>query len=125
MKDEKIPIFVYGSLKKGYTLNDLLNNAEFLGNAELEGYDLYEMERYPYPIIIEGEHSVMGEVYLVDYTTLCSLNRMECNSGYFSNKKEVTLIDFSKRKALFWYVYRLPDKIKCTFKPDGNWNPKK
>ena len=80
-------IFVYGTLKRGYSNQDLLGNAIQLGEAEYIGevitVDKYCMRKYPgswfnYPYLYDKPiDNIKGELYLVDNDTLTKIDHYE------------------------------------------------
>ena len=85
----KTKLFVFGTLKQGYGLNRFLTSSKFLGEVELEGYDLYEMSN-GIPFIIKGEGVVYGEIYEVNEEILGVLDSIEV--GYDRVKEKVLLL---------------------------------
>jgi len=67
--ENRIKVFVYGSLKKGYTNHHNMayrnQHARLVGNARVAGYALCQVEGANFPAVVEGEpeFSVVGEVY--------------------------------------------------------------
>ena len=66
----KTLLFVYGTLKKGYSLNAHTLTAkhnspfvDFLGEATIEGYEMFSNGSFPY--IMSGDGTITGEVYEV------------------------------------------------------------
>lgn len=124
-------VFVYGTLKKGYHNHRLLKEAEYLGEAELKGYKIYDLP-YGYPCIMKSEKnevSVKGEVYLInDYI----LDRLDLLEGYRDkvNKKgnlynrELKEVIKGDNEVIKVFVYEwgreeLPERaILCK---DGKW----
>lgn len=81
-------IFVYGTLKKGYHNNVLLNGTTPLGEHVLPGYKLLDAG---FPVATpSADHSVLGEVYEIADTSpnLQWLDRLESN-GRMYNRTEV------------------------------------
>lgn len=72
------PVFVYGTLKKGYGNHRLLKDAAFAGRAVTN--DRYAMLDAGFPVLMKagGERrNVVGELYKVDQATLERLDRLE------------------------------------------------
>jgi gamma-glutamylcyclotransferase (GGCT)/AIG2-like uncharacterized protein YtfP len=91
-------VFVYGTLKKGYHNHYLLDGCEYLGNSELDGYGLYYSgnSKYSFPVAdIMINHSVSGEIYLVDDEVMKQLDRLESN-GTMYHRKYLTLANGQK-----------------------------
>ena len=62
-------IFVYGLLRKGQSMAHILSDANYVGDAELDGFDLYHLGSYPGAV--EGDGRIKGEIYEVnDLTSL-------------------------------------------------------
>lgn len=82
-------VFVYGTLLRGcHNHGYFLGGAEFLGDADLVDYALYNLGSYP-GIIPAGGEAVVGELYQVDDKTLARLDRLEGNGWLYTRKKVV------------------------------------
>ncbi len=69
-------VFVYGTLRQGESNHSFLESSQLLGQYVTKPeYALYDLG--PYPGLIEGHHTISGEVYLVDEETLAKLNILE------------------------------------------------
>jgi len=72
-------VFVYGTLKKGGALHGNLAKSKFIGEAELSGFEMYNVGGW-FPAIIkvdDKDSKVKGEVYEVDDTTATRLDSVE------------------------------------------------
>ncbi|MED5389334.1 MAG: gamma-glutamylcyclotransferase [Pseudomonadota bacterium] len=70
-------VFVYGTLKKGYSNHHYLRRARFVGEAlSLPQFQLFDLGAYP-GAWRPGEQRLQGEVYAVDALTLASLDYLE------------------------------------------------
>lgn len=103
-----IPVFVYGTLKHGFGNHVLLQHSDFIDDAILENYEMrYSHGTYGFPVIFKNETTkgqiVVGEVYLVDKTTLYALDQLEHN-GTMYNRKLVT-IELADGKKMKSHVY--------------------
>ena len=59
----KTLLFVYGTLKTGYSNNDILSVGEFLGNHLTEpSYTMYDLGLFP-AITLNGNTAIHGEVW--------------------------------------------------------------
>jgi len=56
-----VRIVVYGLLRRGARMSNLLRGAEFLGEVALDGYRLYDLGDYPGAA--PGEGTILGELY--------------------------------------------------------------
>ena len=54
-----VRIVVYGLLRRGARMNNLLHGAEFLGEVVVDGYQLYDLGDYP--AAVAGEGVIVGE----------------------------------------------------------------
>ena len=78
-------VFVYGTLKRGYPNNPLLEGSEFLGEAvtvltcKAVTVPAYKMVETSFPVIMPDPSGkpVAGELYTVDDATLARLDRLE------------------------------------------------
>jgi len=93
-KSEKyIPVFVYGTLKRGGHLNDYIGSSLFVGDAMTSSikWDLHTNGGFPImrPAAKpeDFESKVRGEVYLVDPLTLLVLDRIENNGRMYQREK--------------------------------------
>jgi gamma-glutamylcyclotransferase (GGCT)/AIG2-like uncharacterized protein YtfP len=70
-------VFVYGTLKRGYPNNPLLEGSEFLGEAVT--VPTYKMVETSFPVIMPDPSGkpVAGEIYTVDDATLARLDQLE------------------------------------------------
>ncbi|MGD8111977.1 gamma-glutamylcyclotransferase family protein [Vibrio sp. TRT 21S02] len=69
-------VFVYGTLRQGESNHHFLASAQLLGVHETQPtYALHDLGAYP--ALTEGQHSIRGEVYLIDSDTLQTLDRLE------------------------------------------------
>ena len=67
-------LFVYGTLLRGLSRAQMLRGARFLGPALLSGR-LFDLGSYPG--LLFGEGLVVGEIHLVDSSTLQRIDRVE------------------------------------------------
>ena len=101
---KSIKIFVYGTLKKGYALNNELRDSKFIGNGIIKGYKMYSNGYFP--MITKGDKSnaVTGEIYEVsDEETLRVLDMIE---GAYIRTKEKALLTNGQKIDVEVYVYR-------------------
>jgi gamma-glutamylcyclotransferase (GGCT)/AIG2-like uncharacterized protein YtfP len=117
-------LWVYGSLKHGFSRHSLLKNEKYIGTAlSAEAYALYEMGSYP--VLIDNKHpegpgsetvivqgdtpytwssigsKIWGELYEVSDETITVIDKVEkIDQGLFE-RKEVFLDEFT--------LYHLPN----------------
>ena len=78
-------VFVYGTLKRGYPNNPMLEGCEFLGEAvtvltyKAVTVPAYKMVGTSFPVIVPDPSGkpVAGELYTVDDATLARLDQLE------------------------------------------------
>lgn len=87
-------VFVYGSLKRGYALHQLLCDQKFLGEAITQPfYKLYDCGEYPGLVKVAADGvSVKGELYLVAPARLAQLDEVEGIDEGLYLRDEVQLI---------------------------------
>ena len=95
-------VFVYGTLMKGETNHDFLQNATFLDKTVIEGYDMYKVGWYP--AIIDGEGLAIGEVYGVPVEDMPSIDSLE-GEGSLYEKRCVRITVNGVPDFAFVYVY--------------------
>lgn len=85
MNKNKFLVAVYGSLRSGmYNHQYHLSTSEYKGTFSTEPeYTLHEVSSYP-GLKLNGNHSVVMEVYEVNEQVLKNLNRLE---GYYPGEK--------------------------------------
>ncbi len=95
-------VFVYGTLKKGFKLHHHLENAKFLGEGFIWGYDLYNVGWYP--AAIKGTGKIFGELYEMDDETLKLLDQVE-DEGFLYKRIEDEVFLKDKKIKAFVYIY--------------------
>jgi gamma-glutamylcyclotransferase (GGCT)/AIG2-like uncharacterized protein YtfP len=99
------PLFVYGSLKRGFIRNNALEGSYFLGSAFTRntGWTMYQMKgRHSFPMIFtpagnDIPGSVFGEVYLVPPYKIKMLDLIESNGILYS--RQYRTVDFHTRQG--------------------------
>ena len=67
-------VFVYGLLRKGQSMAHMLAQAKYLGETEVDGFDLFHLGTYPGAVA--GDGRVKGELYEVE-----SLDALDAAEG--------------------------------------------
>lgn len=119
-KAELVPVFVYGSLKKGFQLHkDYLEGQQFIGRALLPGFTMVSLG--PYPALVRTgnpEHSVVGEYYLMSGDAYHAVRSMEERAGYetsdvegkFSSNNAIPTLSDATFRAKAW---EMPTDVGC------------
>lgn len=119
--NKKYLVSVYGSLRKTmgnhqYYLSSSVYKGTFSTEPE---YTLHSLSHYP-GLKLNGNHSIVMEVYEVDEDTLKNLNRLE---GYYPGEKSTFYdrieIDTPWGKA-FTYIY-VNELSKESIVESGDW----
>lgn len=86
-------VFVYGTLMRNRPNHRyFLREQEYLGQAILNDYGLYDLGAYP-GVVPESGEKVLGEVYEIDDSTLKRLDRLEGNGSLYSRKTVDVLLN--------------------------------
>lgn len=87
----KYTVFVYGTLKDGFSNNRLLSAADFVGRGcTVKPYVMMDTGGFPVVFQETAKANVAGEVYEVDGQTLKALDRLEGHPSFFE-RREVTV----------------------------------
>lgn len=99
-------ILVYGTLKRGYWNNRLLENAQYVGPAVVKNYCLYD-GGFPVAQPLEGS-SLQGELFFVDdedKATVSNCDRLEGTPTFYSREKvQVFSLGQEEPTEAFMYV---------------------
>lgn len=108
MKSASQLIFVYGSLKRGYRLHQLLAGQEFLGAARTAcQYRIYDLGEYPGLTEVDGGVSVAGEVYRVSTECLQLLDDVEeVGAGMYARRPVNLTEEFAGQSVDAWFWQR-------------------
>lgn len=110
-------VFVYGSLRRGMHNHRLMSKAEFVAEASLSGFSMYQVSSFP--AIVPGNGSVKGEIYLVDGATLARLDRLEGHPRMY--RRELVTVQAGDVLAQVWvYVWQRPVSGMVSV-PAGDW----
>ncbi len=105
---EKIPVFVYGTLKKGYENHKYLERSgvKFIGEAKtVQKYVMY-FNKYPYVSKDKAISHIHGELYFVDEKVLKDLDKLEGHPDWY--RREIVQIRLENGKELEAYLYFNP-----------------
>ncbi|KGD70708.1 MULTISPECIES: gamma-glutamylcyclotransferase family protein [Tatumella] len=106
-------IIVYGSLRRKQGNSHWMTNAQWLGDYQVEGYDLYNLGLYPG--VVAGQGSVYCEVYRIDATTLGELDALRTRGGEY--KRQLLSTPYG---TAWMYIYQRPVAGRLQIK-SGDW----
>jgi len=98
-------LFVYGTLKRGFSNHNILKNSLFIEEDSINGFQMHDMGNFP-GITKKRNSVVYGEVYEIDEITLMDCDCLEGYPLFYDRKKVKT------RKGNTATVYFLK---KCDF----------
>lgn len=108
-----VPVFVYGTLKKGFPLAEWMDGSKYLGQESIEGYSLLSLG--PYPALIactkpdgqpDKNYKVSGELWSMPESTFHQLKRMEERVGYTTIRVPTVSTQVEAAAFLFGIVSR-------------------
>ncbi len=116
---ERVRLFVYGTLKRGFARADLMAGAVFEGTAMTQsGYAIHDLGEYP-ALVASDDGVVSGEVYSVTPEHLEALDRYEgCPELYV--RQSIALADGLPAEA---YFINDPGVSGCPRIEAGEWQP--
>ncbi|AYC20413.1 Gamma-glutamylcyclotransferase family protein YtfP [Dickeya dianthicola] len=94
-------IIVYGSLRRKQGNSHWMTNAQWLGDHQLEGYELYDLGHYPAAVAGEGE--IYCEVYRISSSILTELDELKRGGGVY--QRELIATPFG---SAWIYLYQRP-----------------
>ena len=109
---EKIYVFVYGTLRKGFGNHYLLRDSKFIGyGITKEKYSLY-VDGIPYVVKIPNTQ-IKGEVYEVDKHTLDELDELEGHPDFYRRELIDVIVNGKTIKAwIYFFPYPKGELIK-------------
>jgi gamma-glutamylcyclotransferase (GGCT)/AIG2-like uncharacterized protein YtfP len=114
-------VFVYGTLKKGFYNDYVLEGSKFLGKVKLKvPFKMYDLGQFPALVLAtnEKQNTIEGEVYEIDKETLKSLDALE---GY-PLLYDRGLIKTKYGKSIVYYMKGLPSgTTESKFIKSGKW----
>lgn len=90
-KQVRIPLFVYGTLKKGFANNRILDGADFLGNGHTVGTKYHMKDTGGFPVVFDEwggvqKASIRGELYGVTVDHIIATDILENNGVMYQRK---------------------------------------
>ncbi len=101
-------LFVYGTLRRGLENHETyLQNARFIGKAiTLDKFALF-VDDFPYLNKSPTVSTIVGEIYLVDATTLQRIDILEGHPDVY--RRELTTVHTASGKRYDAWVYFYPE----------------
>ncbi len=116
-----LKIFVYGTLKRGYCNHNFIKSSQFIGNAYIKGYDLYDLKDYPAIIkSTDDECIVYGEVYQISEQTLQLIDQLEDEGDLYNRVQTVANVD---GQDILVSTYQYAQDISAYQKIGESWPP--
>lgn len=119
-------IFVYGTLKKGFSNHWYLEKSKYLGIGKtIPKYQMYPSKNYFFPFLLKSEpnNNIVGEVYEIDEKTLIELNILEdFPNMYLRELIDVEFEDGNIIKAYIYYKNEENYKNFIIYKKINEWN---
>lgn len=113
----EFPVFVYGSLKRGFSNHDLLSGSKFCGSFNTVD-DCFRMNSFgSFPAVNtvpdddEDGYSIYGELYMVDPGTLRQLDQLEGNGSFYTR----SLVRVNHPSIQEAWIYLMPRTISGSF----------
>lgn len=119
-------VFVYGTLKKGFSNHHFLKDQEYLGKAEIKG-TMISLRHFP-GVCLVGNDDILGEVYEINDETLKRLDHLEGHPSFYKRKEILAFyidnLDQEVEANKAW-CYTLPESYLQEGNhqriPDGIW----
>ena len=102
--DGRSHVFVYGTLRRGFSNHRFLTGARFVGPGRTaESHGLYLEDGIPYLAAGEGRYPVVGEVYAVDAAILAGLDELEEHPRVYARRPAAIVLDDGRRLVAWAY----------------------
>lgn len=103
-----VPLFVYGTLKKGFPLHEWMEDQKFVADVRIQGYTLISLG--PYPALVDmnepsADMGVAGELYMVEEGRFNQLRKMEERVGYSTQEVSTRTEDGEHGPKAFAFVF--------------------
>ncbi len=111
LKDKRLPLFVYGTLRQGQQNFALLRGHILVDQpAKIRGMSLYSLRAYP--VVVHGEHTVSGELLTINPRVydrlLTDLDQLEgCSPGGTDSmfRRVVVQVETDTRRRIAAWMY--------------------
>lgn len=103
------PLFVYGTLKRGFCNHPFLAGQKFIGPGRtVPGYRLYNLGGFPGMVAVSDDrYGVSGEIWLVDDACLTELDYLEGVDQGLYRREPVPLLKPYDSQVIETYLYAL------------------
>jgi gamma-glutamylaminecyclotransferase len=102
---EKNLVFVYGTLKQGFSNNRYLSGSKCLGAGRTrEKYGMYS-SGIPFVVMTEPISEIYGELYQVDDFTLETLDDLEGHPDWYRREQVEICLDDGNHSIVKGWVY--------------------
>ncbi len=117
-------VAVYGTLLSGqpnnYLLEQYVGDTRCLGKGKSMFFGtMYSNGGYPILSLLEPEHKVEVEVYVVGDTTLRDLDRLEGYPGWYNRTIRTFKMDTGEEVKA--YIYHQDISLERPIVPNGDW----
>lgn len=119
MKEDKIFLFVYGTLMKGEINSDLLKDAEFIKSSKTkEKYTLINLGAYP-AVVKVPQVKISGELYSVTQEILKHTDKLEGYPHYYD--RELIELDGGEKAIMYFLPAENINMKNASVIECGNW----
>lgn len=105
-------VFVYGTLRRGFSNHRFLAGARFVGPGRtVDAHGLYLEAGIPYLAAGEGRYPVVGEVYAVDAAILAGLDELEEHPRVYTRRPAPIVLGDGRRLVAWVYFANEPQGV--------------
>ncbi len=102
-------VFVYGTLRRGFSNHRFLDGARFVGPGRtVDAHGLYLEAGIPYLAAGEGRYPVVGEIYAVDAAILAELDALEEHPRVYTRRPAPIVLGDGRRLIAWVYFANEP-----------------
>ena len=114
-------VFTYGTLMKGQPAYGKFGACEFVDEATLYDYAIYEVGLYPAAVPLKG-FKVEGEVYAVNDEQLKLFDEYEDEGDLYIRK--IVKVELADKKIIDVFLYEYNKNVSSLElrKPEGKWS---
>ncbi|MBV5329983.1 MAG: gamma-glutamylcyclotransferase [Chlorobium sp.] len=104
-----IKIFVYGTLKRGFSNHHFLMGSRFIGTGRtVEKYAMHTEGGIPFVVENEPVSYIYGELFSVDGAVLQSLDRLERHPTWYRRREIDICLDGGTNPPMKVWMYFIP-----------------